>query len=631
MGKYADLKGTTNASFRVGGTVSAGDVLTADAAGVGAWAEPAVTALEAEGKKSKHGWNTQTLNSATQLTIAKPSTNWIFTLNCGANFEYYVDGVEVIIIGTKTYDFGTTPTQTLHYLFFDDATGTIKHRDTVWNLYTEVPIAACFFNGTTWTIQEERHFAIRDRSWHVWAHTTVGARYGSGFDLTAPNIGQNTTVNISGGTLFDEDITTNTSAATAVRIWFKTGATTWSFVDPATTPYDTTMKYTNASYQQVDVSSAKYINQWYYATADTTQKIWVVREFVAQDYNTAALARAVAPPNLNGSTYAFAGNSEMKLLYRIIWKGDDTVQEVTDYRLSSPVAGGGSAATSAAAVSYTPTSPETFVTVQGALDNRIAYVGPRTQDLAMGGTYTVSGLPAPDASGEAIRATTKITEAALESAVDLKHAAVTVSTPIALSGQAISLVNNAVSPGTIISIDVGTLATTSDLSIPTSKAVATYAAPIASPTLTGKVGVGNAAVTEVVEATGAVASTWYSGDWGQGSPRTMIDFAGTESRLVACPGVAGVAYPLNFYTSSINRLSISPAGVLTASAYGTGIAVFNSSGVIQYIPGLEGAVYAGSVTGFQFTGGGKTLVVDSDFTTSTADANAMVWAIVFGG
>jgi len=40
MGKYADIKGTTSQSFRVGGTVSEGNVLTADEAGVGTWQAP---------------------------------------------------------------------------------------------------------------------------------------------------------------------------------------------------------------------------------------------------------------------------------------------------------------------------------------------------------------------------------------------------------------------------------------------------------------------------------------------------------------------------------------------------------------------------------------------------------------
>ena len=37
MGKYEDIKGTTHSSFKVGGTTSAGRVLTSDENGVGTW------------------------------------------------------------------------------------------------------------------------------------------------------------------------------------------------------------------------------------------------------------------------------------------------------------------------------------------------------------------------------------------------------------------------------------------------------------------------------------------------------------------------------------------------------------------------------------------------------------------
>jgi hypothetical protein len=88
------------------------------------------------------------------------------------------------------------------------------------------------------------------------------------------------------------------------------------------------------------------------------------------------------------------------------------------------------------------------------------------------GSQRLTTLAAPTTNGDAVRATTKITEVNLESAVDLKHAAVTVSAPINLSTQAISLVNNAVSPATVTAIDIGALAN-SDTVIPTSKAVTT--------------------------------------------------------------------------------------------------------------------------------------------------------------
>jgi microcystin-dependent protein len=68
-------------------------------------------------------------------------------------------------------------------------------------------------------------------------------------------------------------------------------------------------------------------------------------------------------------------------------------------------------------------------------------LGAMSADINMN-THQVTALSAPDANGEAIRATTKITEINLESAVDLKHAAVTVTSPIVVdAGQALSHVD----------------------------------------------------------------------------------------------------------------------------------------------------------------------------------------------
>lgn len=326
---------------------------------------------ELEGKQIKHGWN----ESPPVITELSMSGNVFSLTPASGTGEYYYHGTEVIFTGAKSIDLSTgLVANTMHYIYFDDATAELKDGTGVWNLFNIVPIATAFYNGTTWAITEERHGALRNIPWHAWAHQTIGCRYYTGFDLTAPTVALPATVNISSGTLYDEDIKRITAQATSVRHWYKSAATTWTFVDPATTAYETTNKYTNASWQQVDVTAAKYINMWLYGSLDKDKCIYAIREIVAQDYTSIANARAVTPPNLNLAPYEFAGNADLKLLYRIIWKGDDTVAEVTDYRQSSPIAGGGTGATSAAAVTYTPTSPETFVTVQGALDNR-AYIG----------------------------------------------------------------------------------------------------------------------------------------------------------------------------------------------------------------------------------------------------------------
>jgi len=72
-----------------------------------------------------------------------------------------------------------------------------------------------------------------------------------------------------------------------------------------------------------------------------------------------------------------------------------------------------------------------------------------------------------------------LTHAGVAAAIAAAHPPVTVSPPISLSGQALSLVNNAGSPAPVTAIDVGALAN-SDTVIPTSKAVTTAIAGISA-------------------------------------------------------------------------------------------------------------------------------------------------------
>ena len=94
-------------------------------------------------------------------------------------------------------------------------------------------------------------------------------------------------------------------------------------------------------------------------------------------------------------------------------------------------------------------------------------------------TATSGQMLKADANGLPVDATNTDTDVA--SAVTLKHAAVTVSAPIALSTQALSLVNDVAA--TVTEIDTGVLGS-SDTTIPTSQtvvdAIATHAAVITS-------------------------------------------------------------------------------------------------------------------------------------------------------
>ena len=104
-----------------------------------------------------------------------------------------------------------------------------------------------------------------------------------------------------------------------------------------------------------------------------------------------------------------------------------------------------------------------------SLDHNRSHALDGTSDHTIGGltaTYHVMS------DGTKLAPSTN-TDSQISAAVSASHNAVTVSAPISLSGQALSLKNNAGSPGTITDIDINVVDANSDVKIPTSKAVAT--------------------------------------------------------------------------------------------------------------------------------------------------------------
>jgi hypothetical protein len=133
-------------------------------------------------------------------------------------------------------------------------------------------------------------------------------------------------------------------------------------------------------------------------------------------------------------------------------------------------------------------------------------------------------LPEYDATGNLVKS--------LKTAA-MVHDAVTVSGPLALSGQALSLVNNAVSPGTITAIDIdGTLAGNSDIVLATQKAVKTYAdtkttlaAVKADVDIASAISLKHAANHALIDATGHTVSGLTTGHFLKATGATTYGFA----------------------------------------------------------------------------------------------------------
>jgi len=326
-------------------------------------------------KKPYHGVADRTLS-----TISFTYATLTFTIApTSTSFDIYYQGTKYTKTSTSiTHGVGgVTMAVGLNYIYFDSA-GTLQCSQSAWNLNTTIPIATVYLTALTGgahALSEERHSATRCLDWHFWAHTTIGARYRSGLSFTNTSTAPST-FSVSTGDIEDEDILfTVNSTQTTCRTWYQNGASSYTFATTASNyPFiwnggTTRARYPNSasSYALTDFASGRYFNVWVYAATDMNVPVYAFTETfsgASGGYTTVALARAINPPSLS----ALGLSPELKLLYRVIYLGDGNYVESTDYRSSSPVPGGGTVATTAVSVSFSPAGNIASTNVQSAIE-----------------------------------------------------------------------------------------------------------------------------------------------------------------------------------------------------------------------------------------------------------------------
>jgi hypothetical protein len=259
----------------------------------------------------------------------------------------------------------TLTDNTLYYFYFKDSTGKLYWSPVFWNLLTTVPVATVFWSGSTGSLSKETHGYSRNIDWHIWAHLTVGARYGAGLDKTSPTTTADGSLQIESGTIYDEDLAVTIGQQTTMRGWYKASAGVYTFADYALPYLGTTgapVYLDTDTYALTTFASNKYIAYWVFATADVDRPIAIIPSHVAAPYSQAADARAEVAPAISGI------NPEWKLIYRWIYSGDGQFIESSDYRLQTSIAGAVSASTTAGAVSFAPAGNVAATTVQGAIE-----------------------------------------------------------------------------------------------------------------------------------------------------------------------------------------------------------------------------------------------------------------------
>lgn len=383
------LTATTGGAARFLGNISSSDLtasvtwLFPNAAGTVAVSATSPVTLSALGDI---GWNLAT--SGTQYlhgiqttgAITFDNTEHTITLAAGAN-TYWFAGTKYTTASSVVCDLdltadrdhasATLTTNTLYFIYFKDATGKLYWSPTAWSISTgSVMVATVHWNGAAGAVQDERHNHTRDIAWHLWAHDTVGTRiHPSDFAITTPSVATPGTVDFAGGNIHDEDIEKNYSQQTACRVWSQASANTYRWENAATIYPSVGVAFSDTAntYTLTAVAAAKHINIWVYAAPDndSARALYAFCETKATGgYDTVAQARAINPPNLTN----LGINTELKLLYRLIMKGDESFVESTDYRNSATLPSGGTTSPSAASVSFSPSGTVSASTVQGAIE-----------------------------------------------------------------------------------------------------------------------------------------------------------------------------------------------------------------------------------------------------------------------
>jgi hypothetical protein len=304
-----------------------------------------------------------------------------------ASITYWYNGVKYTTASPTTCDiddYVAIANNTVYLFYFDASAGLLKCQAGITaNFFTQVPVAAVFWNGTNGAIQKEWHSSTRDLDWHTWGHDTVGIRYETGLNSTLPTTGDDNHLSIAGGTIMDEDLELVISnPQTTCRVLYQVSSGVYTWVNSAL-PYagsGTQPQYLDTdTWALTNVGASDFACMWVYATSDQDRPIYIIPTHATNAYNTIALARSETQPNLATLNLS----PEMKLLWKFIYKGDGNFQEKADYRTVISLPGGGVTNIGASAVTFIPSGSIVAADVQNAL------VELDTEKAAVGQTFYI--------------------------------------------------------------------------------------------------------------------------------------------------------------------------------------------------------------------------------------------------
>jgi len=295
-------------------------------------------------------------------------------------FPIWVQGKEFVIDSAKTTVIGNV--EGVHMIYFDSNGDLQSTQDIGARIIDSAFVFSLYWNATDEQVEGglhyEQHGVTMDGATHGLWHKTLGAQYGSGSDVTyidtdaSGNLDASAEIGLSHGTIYDEDITINSTDSgqvvaqpAQIPVWYKTGASgVWrkdtadDFPVKSFVGGDSLLAYnlnTAGTWSQAEVGNNEFVLSHIYFTNDDDEPFAAIQGENA--YANIPEARDGALVEARNLQLSGLPSAEQVLLYTIIYqtatgytndvkaraRSIDSDTDYVDWRQVRISSGGGSA------------------------------------------------------------------------------------------------------------------------------------------------------------------------------------------------------------------------------------------------------------------------------------------------
>lgn len=293
------------------------------------------------------------------------------TFTITGSFSFYNTGVKT----TKASDSIVIPDVIgMHYIYYNASN--VMATSQTFPEFDAPLVAAVYWDGTKPLLMDERHGCVMDGATHRYLHSTIGTRYQSGLSALFDSV----SLLVASGIIWDEDIKITIGDQSVCDVLYKNGTSNFTWNTNQSKYYHD--NGTNVYYNNVNAlataTNTQYVAYWIFATNSITRPIVSV---MGQRVDS-TLANARANNTFESLSFTNFPFQEMKLLYRVIIRGNKVYQEAQDLRSISNAPSGTYVATDhnaltgrsnpnvhpASSIDNTPTGDISSVTVQDAIN-----------------------------------------------------------------------------------------------------------------------------------------------------------------------------------------------------------------------------------------------------------------------